>query len=162
MCVLRLVRCGCCLWLYGMMAAPVAGVACGVAGLFRPQAGACFSNRPFFFARGRFERPLSVARCILRWIDANTVLPREDIQNLKLGRQFVHSLRTILYATVLMTTHRSIPAPKADTSRRARGQMSNSLPIARPTRVLHSIPGLKKRCSMSVFFQTPRRWLRAS
>ena len=61
MCVLRLVRCGCCLWLYGMaallaqmaafvveVAAPVAGVASGVAGLFRPQAGVCFSNRSLF------------------------------------------------------------------------------------------------------------------
>ena len=27
-----------------------------------------FKKRPLLFARGRYERPLSVARCILRWI----------------------------------------------------------------------------------------------
>ena len=59
--------CGCGCMGYGMaaplaqmatfvveVAAPVAGVAGGVAGLFRPQAGACFLNRPLFCV---FQRP---------------------------------------------------------------------------------------------------------
>ena len=68
-------------------------------------------------------------------IDANAV-PREDFQNLKLGRQLFLSLKTILVRydlAISMTTHRPISAPKADASRS--GLMSNSLPIARPTRV---------------------------
>ena len=48
------------------MAGPVAGMAGGVAALFRPEAGPCLKKGRFFFARGRYERPLSVARCILR------------------------------------------------------------------------------------------------
>ena len=48
------------------VAGPVAGMAGGVAALFRPEAGPCFFLRLVLFARGRYERPLSVARCILR------------------------------------------------------------------------------------------------
>ena len=45
------------------MAGPVAGMAGGVAALFRPEAGPCLKKgRLFFLARGRYERPLSVAR----------------------------------------------------------------------------------------------------
>ena len=51
------------------VAGPVAGMAGGVAALFRPEAGPCFFKRPVLFARGRYERPLSLARCILRWAD---------------------------------------------------------------------------------------------
>ena len=43
------------------MAGPVAGVAGGVAALFRPEVGSCIKKRPLLFARGRYERPLSVA-----------------------------------------------------------------------------------------------------
>ena len=60
------------------VAGPVAGMA-GVAALFRPEADPWFTKkRPLLFARGRYERPLSVERCILRCFSGGGVVVRFD------------------------------------------------------------------------------------